>query len=195
MIADLGEEIAAHPARESLHALQMLALHRTVRTAEALAHYAGVRRMLAEEFGADPGPEMAALHQRLLCGGEPGRKVGQPTPPPIAPPPIAPPPIGAVPNGPERDRSPARAAHALPFDVPDFTGRLTDLQRLTAAAAHPGIIAIDGMPGVGKTALAVHLANELARKYPEARCSSTWRRTPRRRPHSTPPGPPECCSA
>ncbi|MDH6626900.1 putative ATPase/DNA-binding SARP family transcriptional activator [Streptomyces sp. LBL] len=56
----------SHPLDESLQALRLGALRDTGRTAEALAAYEDVRRLLAEQLGADPGPELRALHGELL---------------------------------------------------------------------------------------------------------------------------------
>ncbi|MFE0809902.1 BTAD domain-containing putative transcriptional regulator [Streptomyces sp. NPDC058848] len=58
-----------HPLDESLQALRLRALRDTGRTAEALAAYEDVRRLLADRLGADPGPELRALHARLLDPG------------------------------------------------------------------------------------------------------------------------------
>ncbi|MER7706392.1 tetratricopeptide repeat protein [Kitasatospora sp. NPDC097605] len=63
----------------------------------------------------------------------------------------------------------------LPYAVPDFTGRRGEVDRLLALAAGPGgararplvISAIDGMAGVGKTALAVHVGHTLAARFPD----------------------------
>ncbi|MGW4412881.1 hypothetical protein ACWEJ6_53555 [Nonomuraea sp. NPDC004702] len=59
----------------------------------------------------------------------------------------------------------------MPRDVAAFTGRDAELRHLlTAAALSTGTVAIhavDDMPGVGKTALAVHLAHLLAADYPD----------------------------
>ncbi|MEU5424651.1 tetratricopeptide repeat protein [Streptomyces olivoreticuli] len=60
--------------------------------------------------------------------------------------------------------------HSLPQDIADFTGRDAELQRLLAAAA-PGQVAtvhtVDGMPGVGKTALVTRAAHLLAERFPD----------------------------
>ncbi|NEY35878.1 AfsR family transcriptional regulator, partial [Streptomyces sp. PRKS01-65] len=56
----------AHPLDESLQALRLRALRDTGRTAEALAAYEDVRRLLADRLGADPGPALRALHGELL---------------------------------------------------------------------------------------------------------------------------------
>jgi len=62
--------------------------------------------------------------------------------------------------------------HQLPPDVAGFTGRETELGKLRALVAEQAsgtvvISAIAGTAGVGKTALAVHLAHELAAQFPD----------------------------
>jgi tetratricopeptide (TPR) repeat protein len=63
--------------------------------------------------------------------------------------------------------------YSLPPDTAAFTGRETDLARIVAAAAgavRGGVVAIHaigGMPGVGKTALAVHVAHVLQDRFPD----------------------------
>ncbi|HEY0834885.1 MAG TPA: NB-ARC domain-containing protein, partial [Azospirillum sp.] len=63
--------------------------------------------------------------------------------------------------------------HQLPPDLPDFTGRAADLQRLLAAldresGGAAAVTAIRGMGGIGKTTLAVHAARRLVARYPDA---------------------------
>jgi hypothetical protein len=65
-------------------------------------------------------------------------------------------------------------AHTLPPDRDDFIGRDQELHLVTTAvagAARTGgvaaIHAIDGMPGIGRTTLAVHLAGRLADQLPD----------------------------
>ena len=63
----------------------------------------------------------------------------------------------------------------LPAAVADFTGRAAELRRLTqvlnaAAASRPGTVlisAIGGMAGVGKTALALYWAHQMAGRFPD----------------------------
>ncbi|MFF1479788.1 ATP-binding protein [Streptomyces sp. NPDC058301] len=64
--AELTELIETHPYDEPLHAQLIRALRAEGRTADALLAYETVRRTLADALGADPGPELAALHQELL---------------------------------------------------------------------------------------------------------------------------------
>jgi tetratricopeptide (TPR) repeat protein len=68
----------------------------------------------------------------------------------------------------------ASIPHTLPRDTPEFTGRSDELGVLTGAieqAAQSGrpviICAIEGMAGVGKTALAVHAAHDLKSRFPD----------------------------
>jgi DNA-binding SARP family transcriptional activator len=59
--------VASHPLREQAHAHLMVALYRTGRQSEALQAYATARRLLAEELGLDPGPELQRLERRILA--------------------------------------------------------------------------------------------------------------------------------
>lgn len=67
--------------------------------------------------------------------------------------------------------SPARARWALPPDTLAFTGRAEELDQIIefATGGVVSIHAIDGMPGVGKTALVVHAAHRLADRFPGGR--------------------------
>ena len=67
----------------------------------------------------------------------------------------------------------AAATRALPRDIASFTGREAELRQLIGPvlnAAGGGVVtihAIGGMAGVGKTALAVHAAHQLAPRFPD----------------------------
>ncbi|MQY05731.1 hypothetical protein ACRB68_38080 [Actinomadura sp. RB68] len=63
---ELAEAVAEHPLRERLRAVHLRALYRAGRQGEALAGYDDLRVRLSEVLGADPGPELAALHQAIL---------------------------------------------------------------------------------------------------------------------------------
>jgi predicted ATPase/DNA-binding SARP family transcriptional activator len=66
LAGELGELVAAHPLRERLRALHMRALYRAGRQNEALNSYRELRRLLADELGLTPGPEITALQQAIL---------------------------------------------------------------------------------------------------------------------------------
>ncbi|WP_245657981.1 NB-ARC domain-containing protein, partial [Herbidospora mongoliensis] len=67
--------------------------------------------------------------------------------------------------------APVTVTRTLPRDVVAFTGRDTELRQLIAAAAKAsGVVAIhtvDGMPGVGKTALVTRAAHLLTDAFPD----------------------------
>jgi tetratricopeptide (TPR) repeat protein len=68
--------------------------------------------------------------------------------------------------------SPPAIPHELPTDIPDFTGHEASFERLLAAftragMASPTVIAVHGVGGVGKSALAIHAAHQLAARFPD----------------------------
>ncbi len=181
LVPELTELIADHPLREGLRAQLILALVRSGRQSEALEVYEQTRQLLAEELGLEPGHGMRELQQRILRGDATLGSV-----PGIAPAEVDVPArvsfeVPAV-AGTEvvRDVASVRTVSVtspprpclLPYDIADFTGREADIRRvLTAAGASTEsatvVTALDGMPGVGKTALAVRVAYLLADRYPD----------------------------
>ncbi|MFW6690963.1 BTAD domain-containing putative transcriptional regulator [Streptomyces sp. MAR4 CNX-425] len=159
LIAELGELVAADPLAQRLVASLMLALYRCGRHAEALDLYRTTHRRLDEEQGIAPSAELRDLHQRIL--EQDGDLLAAPTP-------AAGTPVDAA-------VAPAPRTN-LPRDTHDFTGRTSELSLLLAGPeAAPGrhakralpLTVIQGMPGVGKTSLAVHVAHRLGGAYPD----------------------------
>ncbi len=66
LAAELEALVVEHPFRERLTEMWMLALYRSGRQAEALRAYQMLRTRLIEDLGADPGPSIVALEQRIL---------------------------------------------------------------------------------------------------------------------------------
>jgi DNA-binding SARP family transcriptional activator/pimeloyl-ACP methyl ester carboxylesterase len=65
-IVELETLTAAHPLRERLWSLRMLALYRAGRQADALRAYRDLRAILADELAIEPGPALRDLHTSIL---------------------------------------------------------------------------------------------------------------------------------
>ncbi len=63
---EIAALVRAHPLRERLRGLQMLALYRSGRQAEALDAFQDARRALSDELGLEPSRELRELQQRVL---------------------------------------------------------------------------------------------------------------------------------
>ncbi|HEX9349937.1 MAG TPA: BTAD domain-containing putative transcriptional regulator, partial [Gaiellaceae bacterium] len=66
LVGELEALIAEHPLRERFRAQLMLALYRAGRQSDALDAYREARRLLVEELGLEPSPELRALEGALL---------------------------------------------------------------------------------------------------------------------------------
>src|SRR5215470_15027125 len=145
LVGELHHLLAAYPLDETFIAYQMTALYRSGRPGDALSLYRETRSRLVDEQGAEPGPVLAELHQRILRR-DPGLAA------------------------PSAERLPARLPRpdTLPPETAEFVGRGEELRMLTGEPGDaPGISVIEGMPGVGKTALAVHAARIASAQYPD----------------------------
>lgn len=175
LLAALAERSAVHPLDERLAAQYMTALYRCGRPADALDHYRRVRGLLAEELGIDPGRQLQQLHLAVL-GGDPELS----GPEPGGPGPGGPRTGGPRTGGPQSVRSaavrgPSSAPPAwlaqcqLPPAVRGFAGRTGLVDRLAELLEFPDAapVVVSGSPGVGKTALAVHLGHRLRRAFPD----------------------------
>ncbi|NUR87146.1 MAG: AfsR/SARP family transcriptional regulator [Nonomuraea sp.] len=153
LIDELAAQVTAHPLREKLNGHLVLALHRAGRQADALTAARTYRTALADEQGLDPGHAFTELEQAVLTDDPALRLPGGSA--------ARPPEAVAVTAAPER------RSVFLPYDIPDFSGRAGELARL--AGERSPVVTIDGMAGIGKTTLAVHVAHQLADRFPDGR--------------------------
>ncbi|MFI8243850.1 BTAD domain-containing putative transcriptional regulator [Streptomyces sp. NPDC085866] len=190
LVPELAALVAEHPLREAYHRQLMLALHRTGRQAEALAVHRDLRARLVEELGIEPGPSVREAHVEVLRGapvpgaGErsarvPAQRVHTPAAADGEKPPQGPPapddesgtggaggnPIPAA----GRVSTHAPAPAQLPAPPANFTGRAPETKALhhTLATRGSRLAVISGMAGVGKSALALHVAHELRERFPD----------------------------
>lgn len=68
LIGELRALIVEHPFREAFHRQLMLTLYRSERQTDALHAYLGVRRLLNEELGVEPGRPLRRLQKAILVG-------------------------------------------------------------------------------------------------------------------------------
>ncbi len=66
LVTELDQLVAEHPFRERLRCLQMLALYRAGRQADALAVYRAARDLLVDELGIEPGPDLREIEAAVL---------------------------------------------------------------------------------------------------------------------------------
>ncbi|WP_439081885.1 BTAD domain-containing putative transcriptional regulator [Streptomyces sp. WL006] len=141
LAAELGTLVARHPLRERLRMAHMRALYRSGRQGDALQSFEELRRELAEELGASPGPEAAALHRAIL------RQEPQ----------LATPAIGS------------RSCRTnLPAPLTPLIGRREAAAQVLARLdprAPARLVTLTGLGGVGKTRLAIAAAGDAAERY------------------------------
>lgn len=151
LISDLAALVREHPLREQARAHLMLAQYRSGRRAEALEIFREGRQVLVEELGIEPGAELQELHE-LILRDDP--ELTLPPEPQVAP---------------ELRTVPAQ----LPSSAAAFTGRSRELALLDRLLDGEGqesplaVAAVSGIAGVGKSALTVHWAHQVAGRFPD----------------------------
>ncbi|MFE5815074.1 BTAD domain-containing putative transcriptional regulator [Streptomyces sp. NPDC056479] len=173
----------SHPLDEPLQALRLRALRDAGRTAEALAAYEGVRRLLADRLGSDPGPELRSLHAELLRPTEdrPGGAGGTGAPRTRT---VDAADVPGVPDAPAADIVRAMTAPADTRSTPDapaaavapgnlrarltsFVGREGDIDAIRGDLTTARLVTLLGPGGAGKTRLSQEAAETVGDGAPD----------------------------
>ncbi len=145
LVNELQGLVREHSFRERLWGQLMLALYRCGRQTDALAAFQDVRRMLAEENGLDPGPELARLELAILAHD-----------PQLA--------VPARPLTPAAE-APQTTSSNLPTPLTSFIGRHDQVVAIRALLDGSRLVTLTGPPGVGKTRLAVEVGRAVQREF------------------------------
>lgn len=121
------------PFRERIWGLLMLALYRSDRQGDALRAYQTARKMLGEELGIEPSPELRRLEEEILFQS-PSLQLA---------------------------REPVATPHNLPERVSSFLGRSQQIAQVVAMLSTVREVTLTGPGGVGKTSLAIEIARTL----------------------------------
>ncbi|WP_433357874.1 BTAD domain-containing putative transcriptional regulator (plasmid) [Microtetraspora malaysiensis] len=154
LVRELRRAVADDPLSEDLHVLLMKALWRSGHRIQALQHYEALAERLRADTGADPSYQLRALREEILDDQDGDAR--------------------------QRGRAVWAAPAQLPPDVIDFTGRTEQVRELVAfltpAAEDSGvrIAGVSGLGGVGKSALAVHVAHRLRHLFPDGQLFIQW---------------------
>jgi len=154
LLGELRELAERRPFDEKIIEYEMIGLYRTGRQADALQLGRETTGRFAE-LGMEPGVQLVETYRRILQGDSE---------------------LGVTPAYRRTGRAPQPST--LPPDPAEFTGREAEMERLTKDSYlgnTPLLAVIEGMPGVGKTALSVRAAYHLADRYPDARIYLNFR--------------------
>lgn len=138
-VAQLWDATRRRPGDEGLAELHIEALYRVGRQSDALAEFRRIRSFLADELGLDPGPRLQRVELSIL-NGEPRPEERQ-------------------------DEDATVVTDVQP--VGTLVGRDALAARIAKRLLHePGPVVLTGMPGIGKTALAQHVAATSREHFP-----------------------------
>ena len=163
MIASIEEAMHENPLRERFAAQLMLGLYRAGRQSEALRTYERTRRLLLDELGLDPSPELVRLEAAILAH-EPWLAAPAPTRP--APGPEAAPADVAHRGATAAPKSPVALPPAVERHLRrPFVGRVAELAQLAdawrdALDGQRRLVVIEGEAGSGKSRLAARFAEQ-----------------------------------
>ncbi|MEV0677956.1 BTAD domain-containing putative transcriptional regulator [Actinosynnema sp. NPDC050436] len=144
VMGEAGRLTREHRLNENFARLYIQSLDGLGEYARALEFHARFCEHLYDEAGVEPGPELRRIYQGIL------RKQA-----------------GTAPAGPPNRRA---LPQELPRDIRKFAGRAKLLARMDdvlASGAHDQVVALHGMPGIGKTRLAIRWAHRNADHFPD----------------------------
>ncbi|MEO3748012.1 BTAD domain-containing putative transcriptional regulator [Plantactinospora sp. B5E13] len=161
----LRQHLHHDPLRERAWGQLMLALYRSGDAAAALGAYQEVRRVLDEQLGVAPGPELSALHRAVLDRA-PSLNLTRDR-------------IVTTFGGPEL-RLAVEAPRELPPDGVELVGRDAEVAELLTAVRGAGrvptTVALSGPGGSGRSALVVRVARLTAAEFPDGQVFIDLRR-------------------
>ena len=134
-LAQLEKLIPAYPLRERLRGLLMLALYRVGRQGDAIAAYQETRRVLNDDLGLDPGPDLEDIYKRILQH-DPSLQ-------------------------PRSDLRDTPTLTNLRARTTSFVGREAEIAQLTSILREQRLVTVVGPGGAGKTSLAIEVARGL----------------------------------
>ena len=135
--AELTAVQAREPLRETTTELLMWARSAAGQQADALEAFSATQRLLRDELGADPGPALAAMHERVLRADPTLRARTAVVASPVA-----------------RDRTLTWSG------LDSFVGRDRDMREVTVLLASHRLVTLTGPGGVGKTRLATQVPHQ-----------------------------------
>lgn len=159
LVGELSELVKEHPLREVLRAQHMVALYRSARQVEALESFQEARQTLTRELGLEPGERLCAL-QRAILTKDSALDLSRDAESLLSA------------GGTDSEAVP----YQLPAAIADFTGRERLFNRLIGLLSAPDrpdeprylpVVSLNGKGGVGKTALALHVAHAVRHLYPD----------------------------
>lgn len=150
LIPELSSLVARHSLRERFWAQLMLALYRAGRASEALDAYRDLRDRMVDELGIEPGRPLRELQQAVLNEDHTLDLASATT----------------------TEAKPHPVPAELPPAVGTFTGRTRELDRIGDALSgcetrSVPIVTVAGPGGIGKSALAVQAAHNVAAEFPD----------------------------
>ncbi len=168
VVSELEQLVGEHPLRERLWGQRMVALYRSGRQAEALRAYQDLRRLLAEQLGLFPSPDLQRL-ERAVLEQDPALEVGALF--------VPSPRLGVAASLADEAVTLAAPARLITEGGLGFCGRQAQvdglLQQLKVAAnGELKVVLVSGEAGIGKTRLAAEVARRVLSIVARACCTA-----------------------